>query len=216
MQNSKTDFNRVRDGRNSMPLYYDVDLSAARSITAGTALVINIAGNSFFCDQDVSVGGVATVHFQDTSYGRASAPFTVTAGFIAQVPFTQLLVENSAQSGKRMRIFYGVDLDFIPGSGGVVSLNGAVSVSPGSTVTEANTVLTAGVAAVVAPAASSRKLLMLRNGGAGPVYIGASTVTANSPLRIDPGMTYLFEAGAGPAFYGLSPGGGTIYRMEVA
>ena len=60
-------------------------------------------------------GGSGIVHFQDTNLGSSSAPFYVAPGFIANVGFTQLLIENAAQAGKRMRIFYGVDIDFQAG-----------------------------------------------------------------------------------------------------
>lgn len=110
-----SDFNAVRDGRTSLPLYIDVDLSSARSIGANSALVLSIAGNSFFSDADTTSGGNATVHFQDTSLGISSAPFFVSPGFIANVGFTQLLIENTVQAGKRLRIFYGVDIDFQAG-----------------------------------------------------------------------------------------------------
>jgi len=121
-----SDFAAVRDGRRSMPLWLDIDLTTARSIAAGTAQVLNIAGNSLYSDQNL-IQGVATVHFQDTALGNTSAPITVNPGFIAGVPFTQLLIENAAQPGYRMRIFYGVDIDFLPGTGGLVNVTGTVS-----------------------------------------------------------------------------------------
>lgn len=109
------DFGAVRDGRRSMPLWLDVDLTNAHSIASGSALSINIAGNSFYVDADTVNVGVATLHFQDTNLGNSSAPFVAAPGFVANVPFTQILVENAAQAGKRLRIFYGVDLDFRAG-----------------------------------------------------------------------------------------------------
>lgn len=124
-----TDFGAVRDGRRSMPLYQDIDLTAARSIAAGSALSINIAGNSFYVDQDTTNVGFATVHFQDTNLGNASAPIFVSPGFIGNVPFTQILIENLAQPGKRLRIFYGVDLDFQAGVNASISIGGTVQVS---------------------------------------------------------------------------------------
>lgn len=124
-----SNFSRVRDGRESMPLYVDIDLSSARSIAGGNALVLNIAGNSFYTDADTTNGGNGIVHFQDTTFSRASAPFFVSPGFIANVPFTQLLIENDAQAGKRMRIFYGVDIDFQAGVNASISISGTVSVS---------------------------------------------------------------------------------------
>ena len=124
-----TDFAAVRDGRNSLPLWLDIDLTGARSIAAGTALSINIAGNSFYVDQDTANVGTSTVHFQDTNLGASSAPLFVSAGFIANVPFTQILIENTAQAGKRLRIFYGVDIDFQAGINASIAISGAVQVN---------------------------------------------------------------------------------------
>lgn len=127
-----TDFAAVRDGRNSLPLWMDIDLTTARSIGgtgANAALSINIAGNSFYVDQDTANVGNATVHFQDTNLGASSAPLFVSAGFIANVPFTQILIENTAQAGKRLRIFYGVDIDFQAGINASIAISGAVQVN---------------------------------------------------------------------------------------
>lgn len=162
-----TDFEEVRDGRRQMPFYFDVDLTTARSITGGNPLIVPVAGNSFFTDADTSSGGVGRVHFQDTSYGITSAPFFVGPGFIASVPFTQLLIENAAQPGKVMRIFYGVDIDFQAGVNASVTIGGTVSVSNAL----ADSVLTAGygnvgllaantAVQVVAPAANVNGLVV--------------------------------------------------------
>lgn len=142
-----TDFAAVRDGRRSMPLWLDVDLSTARSISAGNAQVINIAGNSFYVDADTINVGIATLHFQDTNLGNSSAPMTAAPGFVANVPFTQILVENTAQAGKRLRIFYGVDIDFRAGVNasvisGVVQVSGLIPAAPVS-FAKSNTALVA-------------------------------------------------------------------------
>lgn len=131
LKRPSTDFAAVRDGRQSLPLYIDVDLTTARSISGNNPLILNIAGNSFYTDADTTNGGNAIVHFQDTNLGNASAPFFVSPGFIANVGFTQLLIENTAQAGKRMRIFYGVDIDFQAGVNASISINGAVSITNG-------------------------------------------------------------------------------------
>ena len=129
LKKPSTDFGAVRDGRQALPFYIDIDLTTARSIAAGTALVVPIAGNSFFTDADTTNGGNATVHFQDIALGNSSAPFFVSPGFIANVGFTQLLIENTAQAGKRMRIFYGVDIDFQAGVNASIAITGAVSIT---------------------------------------------------------------------------------------
>lgn len=126
LKTPSSDFAGIRDGRNSLPLYIDVDLAAARSIGSNSHLILNIAGNSFYSDADTTNGGNAVVHFQDTNLGNSSAPFFVSPGFIANVGFTQLLIENTAQAGKRLRIFYGVDIDFQAGVNSSIAIAGTV------------------------------------------------------------------------------------------
>lgn len=129
LKTPSTDFNAVRDGRNSLPLYIDIDLSSARDKAANTQLVIGIAGNSFYADADTTNGGNAVVTFQDTNLGESGAPFFISPGFIANVGFTQLLIENTAQAGKRLRIFYGVDIDFQAGVNSSIAISGTVQIS---------------------------------------------------------------------------------------
>lgn len=135
LKKPNSDFAAVRDGRQSLPLWMDIDLSTARSLTgtgANVPLILNISGNSFFVDADTVNVGAAIVHFQDTNLGNASAPFFVAPGFVATVGFTQILIENAAQAGKRLRVFYGVDIDFRAGVNastisGVVTVGNAKS-----------------------------------------------------------------------------------------
>jgi hypothetical protein len=136
LKKPKTDFAAVRDGRQSPPLWLDIDLSAARSISAGTALSINIAGNSFYVDADTTNVGYGTIHFQDTNLSAQSAPLFVAAGFIANVAFTQILIENPAQVGKRLRIFYGVDIDFQAGVNASIAITGNVGITGTASVAE--------------------------------------------------------------------------------
>ena len=124
------DFEFVRDQRRSTLLYYDIDLSTARSFAAGTQLTLPLVGNAFYVDADLTDGGTAIAHFQD-SVNAGSAPVYVSPGFIAQVPFTQIVFENAAQSGKLLRFFYGVDIDFTPGQTSQTSISGSVSVIDG-------------------------------------------------------------------------------------
>lgn len=119
-----TDFRAVRDQRTAPDFYFDIDLTTARSASAGTAIIVNVAGNSFYCDAN-PIDGNAVVHFQDTSLDRVSTPFYISPGFIAGLPFTQLLFENAAQPGKKIRIVYGVDVDFQPGSVSQISVSNA-------------------------------------------------------------------------------------------
>ena len=131
---SDVNFQRVRDGRNALPFYFDLNLSTARSVAAGTHFIANVAGDSFYADAN-PVDGNCVVHFQDTNLDRAAVPFYVSPGFIANVPFTQLLIENAAQPGKKIRIAYGVDIDFQPGSVAQIAVSnsgGYTSIRPES------------------------------------------------------------------------------------
>ncbi len=125
------DFKLVRDGRRSPLFYYDVDLTNARSVAAGTHLILQVAGDSFYVDKNPLITGSATVHFQDTTLGIAPAPVYCDPGFIANVPFTQALFENVAQPGKVFRFFYGVGIDFQPGAASSIVISGGVAVSGG-------------------------------------------------------------------------------------
>lgn len=123
------DFSQVRDGRRSSLFYYDVDLSVARNVKLGTELILPVAGDSFYVDKNPSLVGPATVHFQDVTSGIAPAPVYCESGFIASVPFTRLLIENTAQPGKIFRFHYGIDIDFQPGTASTLTISGAVSVT---------------------------------------------------------------------------------------
>lgn len=120
-------FSEVRDRRRAIPLYVDVDLTAARSIAGGTPAVLPIAGSFLFIDQDPVNVGTATIRFVDNN-SVLDTPITVGPGSNWKVPFTGLVIENAAQAGKRLRIIYGVDVDMVPGVNAQVLITGAVSV----------------------------------------------------------------------------------------
>lgn len=122
------DFGAVRDGRRPPFFHYDLDLSTARSLAAGTAEVVELAGDSFYSDIDPVNQGDAVVIFQDTNLSANGAPVYVTRGHIVEAPFTRLLIENAAQPGKRLRFFYGVGIDFKPGAASTVNVSGSVRV----------------------------------------------------------------------------------------
>lgn len=121
------DFKAVQNGLRSPVFQMTIDLSAARSIAANSALLLEFAGNSFYVDAASDVGN-ATVHFQDTNLNPQGAPIFVGPQFIAKVPWTRLLIENAEQVGKVLRIIYGVDIDFVPGINNQTSITGNVSV----------------------------------------------------------------------------------------
>lgn len=131
-----TDFQAVQNELQTLPFYMDVDLTTARSVAAGTALELKFTGNVLYIDQVTSTGSCRVV-FQDNSFSGAT-PITAFPGFIARIPFTRLMIENDAQPGLRVRIVYGVDLDFTPAIGAGVF--GNISVINGElSRTQANT-----------------------------------------------------------------------------
>ncbi len=98
-----------------------VDLSIARSIALGNALILPIQGTAYFIDKGPDVG-LATIHIQD----QGSPPVNTISVFPGDannnIPFTFWMIENSAQVGKVLRIHYGTDIIFQPGIGGNISL----------------------------------------------------------------------------------------------
>lgn len=209
LKTPSSDFAGIRDGRNSLPLYIDVDLTAARSIGSNSHLILNIAGNSFYSDADTTNGGNAVVHFQDTNLGNSSAPFFVSPGFIANVGFTQLLIENTAQAGKRVRIFYGVDIDFQAGVNASISIGGNVTVIEpayngnfaSNTALAANTPQT-----IVAPGANTNGVIV--NFASMQSYSGAigycSLIAKNAaPANVLDGDVLLINSPPSTVYYGI-------------
>ena len=163
------DFQEVRDMRRSLPWYVDVDLSTARSLAAGTASIINAAGTVIFIDQDPTVGN-GTIHFQDTTQGITSSPIYVAAGSIFQIPFTQLMIENIAQAGKKLRIHFGVDLDFKPSLSSALTLSGTINTSEQGIAYNANFKANSNLAAntaetILLPASNTNGVLILEVNG---------------------------------------------------
>jgi len=214
-----TNFAAVRDGRNSQVFYFDVDLTAARSVAANTQQVFNISGNSFYIDADPTDGN-AIVHFQDTNFDRGPVPLYVSPGTIFSIPFTQILLENVAQPGKTIRICYGVDVDFQPGSVSQIAVTnngGFTAVRP-----EAQTGFYSSTSAIAAatadpvflPAANVNGAILLSadinsfdNAATG---VGAFVTKASAPASIIDGSMMLISK-QGPSG-GLSLTGGA--RLE--
>jgi len=196
LKTPSSDFAGIRDGRNSLPLYIDIDLTSARSINANSHLVLNIAGNSFFVDADVINGGSGIVHFQDTNLGNSSAPFYVAPGFIANVGFTQLLIENAAQAGKRMRIFYGVDIDFQAGVTSSTNTNISNSL-PASKIPvyQAGLDYASSFKSVAAMAANTPETIFTPAANVNGAIIHAGNFSA-SAVNNTTGTTFLAKAGA--------------------
>ena len=160
-QKPSIDMDAVRDGRRAPIFYIDIALDSTFSIAGGNPLVLPISGNSFYIDQDLSVAGNAYVHFQDINLQASSVPLYVGAGFIAKVPFTQLLVENkTAQAGKIIRIVYGVDIDFTAGVNATIAITDQPPVRFSGTSQQHTATTTSGQ---IVPANAARKSIMIQN-----------------------------------------------------
>lgn len=211
LKNPSSDFRAVRDGRTSTLFYYDVDLTAGRSVIAGNALILPLTGNVFYADTAPQIGNT-TVHFQDTNLSSQGAPVYISPGFIAKVPFTKLLIENTAQPGKILRFFYGVDVDFI--SGNNIAISGNVNIVDNSQI---RTLAGYGFLANVSqsplaannahtqlynPPGSGKNLVIesfsLSSDLAGQIYSGHYNVPLTNQLP------------AGPQFNKYSNGGGSV------
>jgi hypothetical protein len=126
------DFGSVIDGRRATLFVYELDLSSARSFTAGTATQLKLTGNSFFIDQASDVGNASVIFegVQDDTGPVIRPAVFVQPGFVAKIPFANIRVANSAQTGKKLRIFYGVDVDFVPSVNASVAITGSVNAIP--------------------------------------------------------------------------------------
>lgn len=120
-----SNFDAVKTDLQTQLLVYELDLSTARSLAANTAEELRFAGNALYVDKASDVGN-GTIIFQDDSRLKPARVY-VQPGFIARVPWTRLLIENTAQAGKVLRIFYGVDIDFVPGTSSDVNIAGTVT-----------------------------------------------------------------------------------------
>lgn len=154
----QSNFETARNHLRTRPLFYDIDLSVAHSLAAGTHLTLPLDGNTFYVDQMVN-SGYATVHFQD-DVKPGNTGVTVYPGFISRVSFTQLVIENVAQPGLSLRIIYGVDIDFVPAVG--AALFGAVQVVDGGVTRSKAGVAFAGYAGK-APVAANYSICQLWN-----------------------------------------------------
>jgi len=190
-QKPSIDLDAVRDGRRAPLLYLDIDLSTVQTIANGNPVILPISGNSFYIDQDPSIVGNASVHFQDTNLGQSSAPIYVGPGFIAKVPFTQILIEcKTAQAGKKLRIVYGTDVDFTAGVNATLTISSQAAIgnsgdSNAFAVTTSNQQLLA--------ANPSRKGFMLQNmNPTSSMYIrfGATAAAIGTGFVVGPMETF--------------------------
>jgi hypothetical protein len=179
-----TDFNRVRDGRNSPDAYFDFDLTTARDE------MINVAGNSFYIDANPEDGN-AVVYFQETDNLRGPTPFYVSPGFIARIPFTQIRIRNTSQPGKKIRVVYGVDTDFQPGSVSQVSFAGEVTIND----VIASTVQSVGASGAIPIGANNSVLLAA---GGTPLGINLKSVSLSATAGAASATEVAFIAAPAP------------------
>jgi hypothetical protein len=187
-----SDFAAVRTELQTGLLQVNVDLSVARSLQAGTALVLNVSGNALYVDQK-ALSGVLTLQFNDEA--RGGAQVTAYPGFIARLPFVQIVVENTAQPGLSARLLFGTDVDFEPTAAAGVSIltpvNSIESVSPACQILSANGVIGVGttVGALI-PAASNPNGIIIREaylqliGGAGGSITSVIIAAPVAPVTV--------------------------------
>jgi len=178
-QRPSVDMDAVRDGRRAPLLYLDIPLDSTFTIANSNPIVLPLSGNSFYIDQDPSIVGNATVHFQDTNLQTASAPIYVGPGFIAKVPFTQLLIENkTAQAGKKLRVVYGTDVDFTAGVNATIAVTDQSPIRFSGLTQQATALATAST---LVAADATRKIFMLQNNGVLDVFVafGVTATTIN-------------------------------------
>lgn len=214
LRHPSTDFDAVRTQLQTLPFYVDIDLSSARSLSDGSALLLNAAGNSVYCDKQHTTGQ-ADFYFQDTG-SQGSTPIAVDAGFIAHVEFAQIVVTNTAQPGKKIRLIYGVDLTFTPGTQSSVEIigNASVTIAQGGTITN-GTPATVGTTEVALCAASaSRKSVRFFNSGTATIYIGGTGVTTANGMPIAAGAGWSEDDGAAAAWYAISGSAGQTVRVQ--
>jgi len=192
-QKPSIDLDAVRDGRRAPLLYLDIDLSTVQTLTNGNPVILPISGNSFYIDQDPSIVGNATVHFQDTNLGQSSAPIYVGPGFIAKVPFTQILIEcKTAQAGKKLRIVYGTDVDFTAGVNATIAVTDQSPVRFSGTSSQATATTTAST---LVTADATRKIFMLQNNGVVDVFIAFGvTATVINGFKVSAGSSLTLDA----------------------
>jgi hypothetical protein len=146
--------------------------------------------------------------FQDTNLGQSSAPIYVGAGFIAKVPFTQILVEvKTAQAGKVLRIVYGTDVDFTAGVNATIAVTDQSPVRFSGVSAQATAT---GTAATLAVADATRKIFMLQNNGVVAVRVAFGvTATAVNGFRVDAGGSLLLDAAVATAAISIISEGAT-------
>jgi hypothetical protein len=178
ISDAQSNFNSTRQALRSKPFCVTIDLSVARDVDS--MLNLPIAGNVFYIDQRANTG-TARIHFQDQT--PLGCPITVFAGFLAEIPFTQIAIENDAQPGQSLQIIFGTDLKFIPSNAAGISLLNAVSVVDGGRVrTKSNQAFFARAACSPVAAQNSACGIQNKSVAAGSnIYVESLILSSDTP-----------------------------------
>lgn len=198
MESPDDNFKAIITGQRSVPFYVDIDLTTARSSSAGTALTVPIVGNSLYADVNTA-DGACTLHFQDTSFGTSSVPFSVGPGFIAKIPFSTVLLENTAQPGKKIRLIYGVDIEFLPSVNSSVTISGTVTASiSGVATVQENLIAYTGAYSKFDPVAISNQAELIVAAAANTfgITIHSAEIEVTDSLKVN--GSFLAKSGAAP------------------
>lgn len=204
LKKPSSDYAGLMNGLLSKALVFELDLSIARNFADNSASVLTITGNSFYVDQAPDVG-TAYVQFEgvpDKTDPLIQPAFYVQAGWTARVPYHTLRIANTAQSGKKLRIMYGTDIDFIPSLNGQVAITGSVNATPyGMPYTAAYKSLTSQAAAtpdtVFAPGANPNGAIVWaagfasNNTGAASAFGIGFVAKTSAPATVIDGDTIL-------------------------
>lgn len=191
----------------------DLDLAAARSET--DPFKIGFAWKSVFVQAATDV--FANVSMRIGTRDSIQSPFSLKQNdsLVIDRRTPEAYLHWDAQAGKTMSLLFFTDAEFRSGSQISVT-GGGVSINEGSTVTgPTQVVLTAAVAAAIAPADSTRKTATIENKTGGPIYIGDVTVTdsgATEGILIPAGSKIVWRNTG--ALYGYSAAGGNVHRIE--
>ena len=110
-----TIFDRVRDRRFTGIRSFDVDLTNSRVFAAGSYVDYAVAGDSIYINADPADGN-AEIVVTPQGDNVDDVHLYASPGAIFNIPFVRLRVFNTAQSVKKIRVVYGTNVDFQPGS----------------------------------------------------------------------------------------------------
>lgn len=190
-------FSAVRDERLAKLRHVDVALDSARDAGAGTAYDIDVSGDALYIDAN-PLDGNARMFIQTAGNEAGEVPLYVSPGAIFNVPFTRIRIENDAQAGKKLRIVYGVGVDFQPGSVAQLSLAGDVALDA-ATIREVKIARYGAVySSTTAMAANTPDTIVTPAANVNGVIIHRARFLTGGPLTF-PTAAFIAKTGAAPA-----------------